>query len=222
MKEMLNKVKLVGFVSDDPVLDREVEGVKFYTFELAVERKSGTVDKLPITTSEYNLETVMAAYDSQEPIFVYGKLKTYNKIVNHRRRLIVHIYSEHIHYAENYRGDYNSVEIEGHICKAPIKRVTPLSNKQVLDSMIVNREIVTEARYGCEIKKKEIYAYIPIIAWEELVDDYAKLPVSSFVGVRGRIQSREYQKTDDKGKTHTRKILELSISTYYELEEEDA
>lgn len=98
-----------------------------------------------------------------------------------------------------YDRETNLFEGIGVLCKRPILRKTPLTNKDICDALI---------SFDCYENNKLLKAYVPCIAWNK----NARLLATEEVGTRfyiiGRLQSRVYKKNDKEYTTY-----ELSIET---------
>ncbi|MFQ9515355.1 MAG: single-stranded DNA-binding protein [Eubacterium sp.] len=190
-----NKVKLVGSVVSEPEYSHKVCGEKFYIFYLSISRRSGTVDKIPITVSERLV--YIDKIKIGERFEIEGQFRSHNRIENDKSRLILSVFCSSIISAEN-ENDKNVIEIEGYICKQPIYRETPLG-RDICDLLIaVNRP------YG----KSD---YIPCIAWGRNAIYASNFEVGVKVFVKGRVQSREYSKKIDEGMEEIGTAYEVSI-----------
>ena len=99
----------------------------------------------------------------------------------------------------------NDISLEGFLCKAPIKRTSPLG-REICDLMLaVNRQY----------NKSD---YIPAIAWGRNAIYAATLNVGEKIFVEGRLQSREYRKYTDDGTVEIRTAYEVSIGRLERLE----
>jgi single-stranded DNA-binding protein len=93
----------------------------------------------------------------------------------------------------------NYIFLDGHICKPPIYRQTPLG-REIADILIaVNRP------YG----KSD---YIPCICWGQNARLAENLTVGEHIQVTGRIQSREYQKKINETEFENRVAYDVSVS----------
>lgn len=91
----------------------------------------------------------------------------------------------------------NTIFLDGYICKEPVYRTTPLG-REIADVLLtVNRA------YG----KSD---YIPCICWGRNARYAGNLTVGSRIQLRGRIQSREYQKRIGEGKVVDKIAYEVS------------
>ncbi len=135
-----------------------------------------------------------------------GQIRTYNKIPTDITdvKLVVTVYALNIKsYKESEMKDIlcNQVELIAYIVKKPIYRKTP-SGREIVDlSLAVNREY-----------KKT--SYIPAIAWGKNARLLQQLEVGTCMKIKGRIQSRDYEKIYSNGIKETKIAYELSIDSF--------
>lgn len=189
----MNEIILSGTKASEPIFDHEIWGEKFYTFFISVERKSGYVDVLPVTASEYLLPKIV------DKLTVLGNVRTFNKHDADKNHLIVSVFARDI---VDYQGiDENHFYCDGFLCKAPNYRETPLG-RRITDLIIaINRA------YG----KSD---YIPSICWGRLASFMSYKQVGESFHFEGRLQSREYTKDDE-----IKVAYEFSIMKVEELNE---
>ena len=93
----------------------------------------------------------------------------------------------------------NEICLCGYICKKPIYRITPFK-REISDILLaVNRAY----------KKSD---YLPLIVWGKnafIVKDYI---VGQKINIKGRIQSREYNKALSNGEVLTKTAYEVSVA----------
>ena len=172
-----NKVYLSGVVSDSPEFSHEVMGEGFYDLTLDVQRLSGQADKVPITISERLMGEV--SLDVGEKIGIYGQLRSYNKVVGERSKLVLKVFVRELGIGDDQNPNY--IEIEGFVCKPTVYRTTPFG-REICDVLLaVNRAY----------NKSD---YIPCIAWGRNARYMANLEVGENLRIWGRVQSRAYQK----------------------------
>ena len=193
-----NKVLLKGKVISGPVFSHKSYGEAFYIVVIGVMRKSGYEDQIRLMISERLLggrSPVCGRY-----IEVQGQIRTYNREENGKNRLEINIFVKEISYCgQNHVQSENCIEIEGYVCKEPIRRKTPLG-RELCDLMIaVNRAY----------NKSD---YIPAIAWGTNAFRCELFEVGEKVKIKGRIQSREYRKLTEKGVVITKTAYEVSVS----------
>lgn len=195
--ENLNKVQLTGEIQSEIRENHEWKSEKFYMFELGVKRKSGVIDKARIMVSErlIDLNNLMLG----TVINIEGEIRTYNQHdEQNRSHLYVYIFSNAIKVID--QDDYyptNMVELEGFLIKQPIFRTTPLG-REICDAIIaVNRRFKRTS-------------YIPCIFWSRNARYLSKHDAGTLIRLKGRLQSREYQKREDIGSDHYRTAYEIS------------
>ena len=190
-----NKVYLCGTVADAPEFSHEVMGEGFYDLTLDVQRLSGQYDKIPLTISERLMGDV--PLDCGEKLGVYGQLRSYNKVVGERSKLVLKVFVREL--GEGDEQNPNYIEIEGYVCKPTVYRTTPFG-REICDVLLaVNRAY----------NKSD---YIPCIAWGRNARYAESFEVGDKVIVSGRIQSREYQKVLEDGTYESRTAYEVSIN----------
>lgn len=195
-----NKVLIEGEVVSKFTLNHEVFGEKFYTVELETARLSGTKDIIPVMISD-RLINISENYMGM--VFkVSGQFCSYNKHEEDKNRLALSVFAKEVTVIPNNDEEdlsTNEICMDGHICKKPVYRETPLGRK-IADLMIaVNRP------YG----KSD---YIPCICWGRNARFSSGLEVGTRLKVQGRIQSREYTKKLSETESETRTAYEVSLS----------
>lgn len=205
MKEITNsKVIISGKVLSEPRFNHEVFGEVFYVFDLESTRTSGVVDIIPIMVSErlVCLDDIKLGKCFE----IQGQFRSYNKHEDGKNHLILSVFARSI--IESESNDKNEIELEGYICKSPIYRETPLG-REIADLLVaVNRP------YG----KSD---YIPCIAWGRNARYVSNFEVGTKIYVKGRIQSREYNKKIDEQMTEIRIAYEVSVSQIREENEDE-
>ena len=130
-----NKVYLCGTVADAPEFSHEVMGEGFYDLTLDVQRLSGQYDKIPLTISERLMGDI--PLDCGEKLGVYGQLRSYNKVVGDRSKLVLKVFVREL--GEGDEQNPNYIEIEGYVCKPTVYRTTPFG-REICDVLLaVNR-----------------------------------------------------------------------------------
>ena len=190
-----NKVYLSGVVAESPSFSHEVMGEGFYDLTLDVPRLSGQSDKVPLTISERLIGD--ASLGAGEKIGVYGQLRSYNKVVGERSKLVLKVFVRELGIGDDQNPNY--IEIEGYVCKPTVYRTTPFG-REIADILLaVNRP------YG----KSD---YIPCICWGRNARFASTFEVGTHVQIWGRIQSREYVKKISETETEQRVAYEVSVS----------
>lgn len=201
-----NQVRVAGKVAGNFVLHHELYGEGFYTGMLQVARTSGTYDMIPIMVSD-RLIKVTADWNGCY-LAVTGQFRSHNK--DGRCLLSVHAMEvEVLDGPEKPNRDNNIIILDGFLCKVPKFRETPLGREITDLHIAVNRE------YG----KSD---YIPCICWGRNARYAARFEVGAHCTIRGRIQSREYEKKLEDGSSEVRTAWEVSVQTIQlEQKEED-
>lgn len=194
--EKNNKVILKGKVCENPKFSHSVLGEGFYEFLLEVPRLSQENDKIPITISERLMpEDLSIGTD----LCVSGQFRSYNKIEGERSRLMLTVFArELLDFVEEEF--FNEILLCGFVCKEPIYRTTPFG-REITDLLLaVNRAY----------NKSD---YLPCIAWGRNAKFASDLQVGERIEIKGRIQSREYQKKLADNTTETRTAYEISVGS---------
>lgn len=194
-----NTIEVLGKVVSTPVLSHTVYEESFYVFDLEVDRLSDSVDVLPVLISE----KLMADVAVGTYVKISGQMRTYNKMENKSRRLLIYVFTRDIDVVteeevKNYKLPNNAVTLTGFICKEPVYRTTPFG-RVIADLLVaVNRSYSNSD-------------YIPCIAWGRNAKYAKTFSVGQKVEIKGRFQSRDYTKKDADGNVITKKAYELSI-----------
>ncbi|MGL4913077.1 MAG: single-stranded DNA-binding protein [Romboutsia sp.] len=197
VKDDTNVVNLRGELESELEFSHEIFGEKFYNTRIKINRLSNSYDTLPITISERLLEEI--DFENNKSVRIVGQLRSYNKNINNKNRLVLTIFVREIQLAEEDNKDPNSIFLDGFICKDPIYRKTPLG-REITDLLVaINRPY----------NKSD---YIPSIVWGRNAKFAKSLKVGDRVQMWGRVQSREYEKKTDTGEVLKKVAYEVSIS----------
>lgn len=171
-------------------------GEGFYETFITVPRLSEQLDIIPITISERLLKDERLSKDF--PVTITGQLRSYNKIIDEKSRLLLTVFVRDILDYDMERNP-NSIDIVGYICKTPVYRTTPFK-REICDILLaVNRAY----------NKSD---YLPCIAWGRNARFVKDLSIGTKLIVNGRIQSRNYQKVNESGEVETKVAYEVSIN----------
>ena len=193
-----NRVTIIGEVAERFEFSHNVFGEAFFSTKIAVERKSGIVDYIPVMVSERIVAVTQDLTGSL--VKIEGHYRSFNKGTE-PKRLILNVFVEEWEFHEQNEFHKNEIVLDGFICKPPVYRKTPLG-REIADLLIaVNRP------YG----KSD---YIPCICWGRNAMHMSGLDVGTHLIAEGRIQSREYNKNLGDGTFETRVAYEVSISKY--------
>ena len=192
-----NRIWLDGKIIAKPKFSHEMFGEGFYNFDMEVMRLSDSKDILSITISE----RIMVGVDFSigTPIMLEGQLRSYNKIVDGKNKLILTVFARNVLEAKEKSKNPNEIYLDGYICKQPLYRKTPFG-REIADVLLaVNRAY----------NKSD---YIPTIAWGRNSRFCKNLKVGDNIRVWGRLQSREYQKKISENEKITKVAYEVSVS----------
>ncbi len=192
-----NKVVIAGTVASAPEFSHEVYEENFYTFMLDTPRLSDTRDIIKITVSEKFLAGDGISIGDR--VKISGQFRSYNNFTNVGNRLILTVFVKDIEKTEEEEGNSNSICLNGYICKQPVYRTTPFG-REIADILLaVNRSY----------NKSD---YIPCIAWGRNAKFAENLKIGDNVIIKGRIQSREYQKKISETEFENKTAYEVSVS----------
>lgn len=194
-----NIVQLSGFISEKIKYSHTNAGEDLYEGKLSVERKSGAVDILPILFTramlDMNGEPVEGEY-----IALTGKLRTNNKMIDGRSRLISYIAVENYATVDSNEPSKNEIFLDGTVCK-----------KLELKKTAKGVPIATITLAVCRPSYKS--DYIPCIFWGDyamMIANYAD--IGTDLRLTGRFQSREYTKVEPNGEVVKKVAYEVAVS----------
>lgn len=191
-----NYVRITGYV-DKFIYNHTAYDGRFYSSFVHSQRRSGTVDDIPVIASEY-----LVKKDDLDGKYVEidGEFRSMNMEVEGKSKLILQLFVKNIRIVKTkeYADDENEIVLDGFLVKNPIYRVTP-NGRQIADLMIaVNRPFGRSD-------------YIPCICWGGSAKWAENLEVGTEIFVQGRIQSREYIKRLSEDESEIRTAYEVSI-----------
>ena len=192
-----NFAQLLGTVEEAPQFSHRSFGEQFYEMTLAVMRRSGYQDQIPVIISE----RLMLTGQPQEGdrVAINGQIRTYNKEEGGRNRLIITVFAREFRPAEPEEiYDVNQIQLDGFLCKDPVRRTSPLG-REICDLMVAVNRMYNKSDY------------IPCIAWGRNAGYAGILSVGDPISLTGRIQSREYKKRDEEGNVELRVAYEVSV-----------
>ena len=192
-----NVAQLLGTVEGEPKFSHRSFGEQFYEMRMAVSRRSGYEDQIPVIISE----RLMLTGQPQEGdrVAINGQIRTYNKEEGGRNRLIITVFAREFRPAEPEEiYDVNQIQLDGFLCKDPVRRTSPLG-REICDLMVAVNRMYNKSDY------------IPCIAWGRNAGYAGILSVGDPISLTGRIQSREYKKRDEEGNVELRVAYEVSV-----------
>lgn len=199
MKNENNAATVAGMVATEPK-KYDCCGEMFYEFDLCVKRLSGTEDLIPVNMPAILCDEVNCG----DELCLIGQVRTYNKVVDGKSRLIVVFFV--LEKAE-YTGCKNYVELTGFFCKPPVLRMTPLGRNICDVQLAVNRE-------------RGKTDYVPLILWGRTAQHIARLNVGAHARIKGRLQSRVYQKQTEQGVVE-KTVYEVSVNRIEEVTDDE-
>ena len=206
IKDDTNVVNLKGELEDELEFSHEIFGEKFYSTKIKIHRLSDSYDVLPMTISERLLQDIDFEHDKL--VSVVGQLRSYNKNVDNKNKLVLTVFVREIKQIEDENRDPNSIFLDGYICKSPIYRKTPLG-REITDLLVaINRPY----------NKSD---YIPSIVWGRNAKFAKNLNVGDRIQMWGRVQSRVYDKKLEGGTSVKRTAYEVSVSKIKKVSDEE-
>ena len=192
-----NYVRITGYV-DKFIYNHTAYDERFYSSFVHSQRRSGTVDDIPVIASEY-----LVKKDDLDGKYVEidGEFRSMNMEAEGKSKLILQLFVKNIRIVKTKESadDENEIVLDGFLVKNPIYRVTP-NGRQIADMMIaVNRPLGRSD-------------YIPCICWGGSAKWAKELEVGTEISIQGRIQSREYIKKVSESYAEKRIAYEVSVS----------
>ena len=191
-----NYVRITGYV-DKFIYNHTAYDERFYSSFVHSQRRSGTVDDIPVIASQYLIHKKDFAGKYVE---IEGKFRSMNVHTGEKSRLVLQLFVKNIRIVKTKESadDENEIILDGFLVKNPIYRVTP-NGRQIADMMIaVNRPFGRSD-------------YVPCICWGGSAKWAENLEVGTEIFVQGRIQSREYVKRLSEDESEIRTAYEVSI-----------
>ena len=192
-----NLIRLEGYFLDEPEFSHELYGEEFYNARFCVNRLSDSKDILNLTISGKLLDR--EAEFKERYTRVSGQLRSYNKVVGAKNKLLLTVFVREITFPEEKAEEPNSILLTGYICKEPVYRMTPFG-REITDLLLaVNRHF----------NKTD---YIPVIAWGRNAKYTKSMSIGDKIRIDGRLQSRSYTKTYSDGHVEEKVAYEVSSS----------
>lgn len=189
-----NIVTLSGHIEGEPKYSHTMFGEGFYETFINVPRLSDQSDMIPLTISE----RLLADERMGTTITITGQLRSYNKIIDGRSRLLLTVFVRDILDFDPEKNP-NTIDITGFVCKQPVYRTTPFK-REICDVLLaVNRAY----------NKSD---YLPCIAWGRNARFVKDIEIGEKLVVNGRVQSRSYQKVFDDGTIINKVAYEVSVN----------
>ena len=178
-----DKAIVYGVVEKEPLFVFCKNGQKVYHSKLAVVRKSGTVDHVPIRFSGRNIRhhKLKGKFVKIEGCFQSDSKK--GKDNKYHLDLFLKVEDIKIVDPEQKIPNNNEIVLSGFVSKKPCLRETP-SGLLIVDFLLA----INEVRKGMSS------VYIPCIAWQHNAEYISQVRTGEIITVYGRIQSRKYLK----------------------------
>lgn len=178
-----NYFKAIGTVISEPQFEYSYGEEDFFFFYMKTKRLSGVFDIFKVCLKRKLTEFI----EKDSKLEIYGEIRTRNEHTENGNKLHVFVFAKEVYIPAVEERDENYASIEGFVAKPPIVRDTPLGKRICDVCLAVNRP------HGKS-------SYIPCIFWGNSADMVGELTVGSEIKLRGRFQSREYEK---EGHIHT-------------------
>lgn len=198
MEQLLdeNRAELSGRIVSGPEFSHKTYGESFYIITLAITRKSGYEDRVPLMVSERLLGGI--CLECGDCIEVTGQIRTYNQKIGERNHLVIVVFVKTLEHACVDECMENRVFLEGYICKEPVRRTSPLG-RELCDIMLAVNRMYNKSDY------------IPCIAWGRNAVYAGDMEVGCKISIEGRLQSRQYRKYDECGCAVEKTAYEVSV-----------
>lgn len=203
-----NRVCVIGKVTSGLTVDHKCKDVTMYRFMVAIPRKSGNVDEIPVVVSNLVLEKGQIVIKEGAEYKITGEYRSFNISSPHlnggKNRLLLNVFAKDIQTYDDSESEKNvcnnRIELEGYVSKVSSVRETPLGSRIIDIMLAVNR-------------KGYKSSYIPCILWNPTEHFAKSIQLGAKLSVTGRIQSREYLKIIDEENAETKVAYEVSIQT---------
>lgn len=200
MEHLRNTITLRGSLQALPEFSHENHGRRFCRFFLEVPRLSGAVDVLPVIAQEELVNDIDPS--AGEMLTVTGQIRSHNLRTEGVRRLMIFVFAATV-VAEDGE-PINDAMVEGHLCREPTFRRTPLG-REICDAMLAVPRAFRRADY------------LPCILWGRTAQEVAACHIRDRIRIYGRLQSRIYTKLTEEGALE-RTAYEISAMTAEVLE----
>lgn len=172
----MNRITLCGRMNEKPKYSHTVGKLRFYSFQMIVRRLSGYEDVIPCVV-EQGLAIQMCDITAVHKIT--GAIHSRQTFDGKRTHLELSVHVES--FSRVFKADKNNAEITGIIAKKPVFRQTP-SGRYITELLVVSTR--KNGKTDC----------IPCIVWSMNALFAKKLVTGQTVTIKGRFQSRQYEK----------------------------
>ena len=188
-----NEVKVRGRIVSPISYHHTFKTMEYYSFYIAIKRLSEVYDVIEVISPKYYVMELKEG----DNVFVKGQYRSMKE--GSRLQLFINAVNITKKAEENYE---NEILIEGMICQKRNPRITPVTNKVLMDAMVTVER--GSGRTYC----------IPIIIWNAIGEEAEKFEVGRRIRLKGRIQSRTYLKKYPDGNQEEKTAYEVSVKEY--------
>lgn len=192
-----NDACVSGQVIEEPELSHIRKDIKFYRFVISNKRLSDVRDTIIVIAPDALLEG--KNIKSGDNICIEGEYRSYNNFET--KRLELFMFAKYI-YCCDEDTYYNRISLSGYVAKKCDLRVTPLSNRTILDVILAVNRMGNKS------------SYIPCIIWNLSDEEANDIKIGDKLSIKGRIQSRDYIKFYEEGRCEFKTAYEVSIKSY--------
>lgn len=199
-----NEVVLRGWILVPFELHHVTEEVQIFRGIIRTRRQSGAEDVLPVHITKELLDTLERVPELDDFIELKGAFHSRNVYGEDKKKhLQLYVQIKSIAYSDaTVNSSENMISLSGLIINRGNTRTTT-SGRTVIDFQVATFRHTN--RRSC----------IPCIAWGKKTELVEGLQRDDAIGLKGRIQSREYTKFED-GEYITRTAYEVSVTDFVE------
>lgn len=193
-----NEIFLQGNVITEPIFDHEINGKKFYSFEMQIGREnSKAYDILPIYCEEEFLRYVKV----NNRLAIVGKLVVRIDRSGEKKQESIKIKMLGLADFKGNTSDINEFNFEGYIVKKYPKRTVLAKDHTVIDIKIMTKFLSNKNIFNCN-------------AWDNLADKIEDIEIDEFVSGSGRLQKRNFISNKKDGEKETKIIYEVCLKSF--------
>ena len=207
----LNSVSLVGQITQDFEKSHEQEHSSFVKTVVQVPRTSGANDQIPVIL---DVEKILDIINEHvKPVGMYveiqGRMCSFASFPDHEACISRYVFANKFKLFDNKEDlekpvGTNRIVLQGTMKYYPSFKVTP-KGRQIAEFVLISKR-----RNGCADR-------IPCVAWGGNAIDLSGYDKNSRLEVCGRIQSRDYNKTQEDGSIIKKTSYELSVFDYRDM-----
>lgn len=200
-----NEVILRGWILVPFELHHVTEDVQIFKGIIRTKRQSGTEDILPVHITKELLNSLERIPKLDDFVEIKGSFHSRNVYGDdNKKHLQLYVQAKSIAYSDtNTNNSENIIDISGLLINRGNTRITT-SGRMVIDFQLATFRHTN--RRSC----------IPCIAWGKKTEFVESLQRDDTLGLKGRIQSREYTKFEN-GEYITRTAYEVSVTEFVEV-----